>query len=266
MLSPARVTNSLKESRESALSLRTRIKPAKGFSHLFYLALNVSLPILAYILVRIDFVAIAIFLILLSKWRMFAVRPRYWIANIISNGVDIMVAISLVVFMASTTVVWWQLLWTLLYGLWLVWLKPRYDVLSVSAQAMIGQLLGLSLLYIKFGDSPIVALVTGTWLVTYLAARHYLTSFEETHGPLLAHVWAYFSASLAFVLAHWMLFYGTIAQIIVILTTIGYGVAALYYLDATERLPIKLERQMLAIMVAILLIVVVFSNWTGATL
>ncbi|MGH7156495.1 MAG: hypothetical protein ACREGG_00010 [Candidatus Saccharimonadales bacterium] len=247
-------------------ALPGRIKPTKGFSHVFYLALNGLLPLLAYILVRIDFVAIAIFLIFLSKWRMFAVRPRYWVANLISNGVDIMVAVSLVLFMASTSVAWWQLLWAILYGVWLIWLKPRYDVLSVSAQAMIGQLLGLSVLYIKFGDSSIVGLVAGTWLVTYLSARHFLTSFEENHGPLLAHIWAYFSASLAFILAHWLLFYGTIAQIIVILTTIGYGLAALYYLDATERLPRRLERQMLGIMVAILAIILVFSNWTGSTL
>jgi hypothetical protein len=246
--------------------LRGRLKPARGFSHLLYLALNGLLPILAYILVRIDFVVIAIFLIFLSKWRMFAVRPRYWITNLISNGIDIMVAISLVVFMASTTVVWWQLFWTLMYGGWLIWLKPRYDVLSVSAQAMIGQLLGLSLLYIKFGDSSITVLVAGTWLVTYLAARHYLTSFEEVHSALLAHIWAYFSASLAFILAHWLLFYGSIAQIIVILTTIGYGLAGLYYLDATERLPRNLQRQMLGIMGAILIVIVLFSNWTGSTL
>jgi hypothetical protein len=216
--------------------------------------------------VRIDFVAIAIFLIFLSKWRMFAVRPRYWVANLIANGVDIIVAVSLVVFMASTTAVWWQLFWTFLYGGWLIWLKPRYDVLSVSAQAMIGQLLGLSLLYLKFGDSSIIALVAGTWLVTYLAARHYLTSFEEVHSALLSHIWAYFSASLAFVLAHWLLFYGTVAQIIVILTTIGYALAALYYLDATERLPKTLQRQMLVIMGAILVVIVIFSNWTGSTL
>ncbi len=190
-------------------ALPGKIKPTKGFSHIFYQALNIGLPILAYILVRIDFVAIAIILILLSKWRMFAVRPRYWIANIISNGVDIMVAVSLVLFMATTSVVWWQLLWTILYMAWLIWLKPRYDVLSVSAQAMVGQLLGLSVLYLKFGDSSIVGLVAGTWLVTYLSARHYLTSFEENHGPLLAHIWAYFAASLAFILAHWLLFYGT---------------------------------------------------------
>lgn len=247
-------------------ALPAKIKPSRGFSHILYLGLNLLLPILAYVLVRIDFVAIAIFLILLSKWRMFAVRPRYWVANLIGNGVDIMVAVSLVLFMASTSVVWWQLFWTALYAGWLLWLKPRYDVLSVSGQAMVGQLLGLSLLYLKFGDSSIVALVAGTWLVTYLAARHYLTSFEEPHSALLAHIWAYFSASLAFILAHWLLFYGTIAQIIIILTTIGYGLAALYYLDATERLSALLKRQMLGIMLAILLIIVVFSNWTGSTL
>jgi hypothetical protein len=247
-------------------ALPARIKPSRGFSHIFYLGLNLLLPILAYVLVRIDFVSIAILLILLSKWRMFAVRPRYWMANLIGNGVDIMVAVSLVLFMATTSVVWWQLFWTALYGGWLLWLKPRYDVLSVSVQAMAGQLLGLSLLYLKFGDSSIVGLVAGTWLVTYLAARHYLTSFEEPHSALLAHIWAYFSASLAFILAHWLLFYGTIAQIIIILTTIGYGLAALDYLDATERLSGLLKRQMVGIMLAILLIIVVFSNWTGSTL
>ena len=247
-------------------SLPASIKPARGFSHIFYIALNGLLPILAYILVRIDFVGLAIALVILSKWRMFAVRPRYWIANLVSNGVDIMVAVSLILFMAGTSVAWWQLFWVLLYGLWLLWLKPRYDVLSVSAQAMVGQLLGLSLLYLRFGDSSIVTLVAGTWLVTYLAARHYLTSFEESHSPLLAHIWAYFSASLAFVLAHWLLFYGTLAQIIVILTTIGYGLAALYYLDATDRLNRDLQRQLVGIMLAILLVIVIFSNWSGATL
>jgi hypothetical protein len=125
------------------LRLPTKIKPAKGFSHSLYIAFNIALPVLAYILVRIDFVGLAILLVLLSKWRMFAVRPRYWIANVVQNGVDIMVAVSLIIFMASTTVGWWQLFWTAAYVGWLVWLKPRYDVLSVSAQAMVGQLLGL---------------------------------------------------------------------------------------------------------------------------
>ncbi len=243
----------------------SQIKPLKGFSHLIHVGLNILLPILAYILVRIDFVSLAILLVLLSKWRMFAVRPRYWLANVIANSIDIIVALSLVIFMSNTLVAWWQLLWMGLYIGWLVWLKPRSDVLSVSAQAMVGQLLGLSVLYLKFGDTSLVVIVAGTWLIAYLAARHFLTSFEEDYTTLLANVWAYFAASLAFILGHWLIFYGTIAQIIVILTTIGYGLAALYYLDATARLSAVLQRQLLAIMCAILVIIIVFSDWTGST-
>ncbi|MEX1995537.1 MAG: hypothetical protein WD887_02055 [Candidatus Saccharimonadales bacterium] len=245
--------------------LPAKIKPIRGFSHAIHIAFNVLLPVLAYVLVRIDFVFLAILLILLSKWRMFAVRPRYWTAHITANGVDIIVAIALVLFMANTSVQWWQLFWMGLYAAWLIWLKPRYDVLSVSAQAMIGQLLGLAVLYLKFGDTSLPLLVAGTWVVTYISARHFLTSFEETHTPLIAHVWAYFSASLAFVLGHWLLFFGSVAQIIMILTTVGYSLAALYYLDASDRLTKIMERQLLTIMGAILLVIVALSDWTGAT-
>lgn len=245
--------------------LKNKVKPLRGFPHLIHIGLTVLLPILAYVLVRIDFVGLAILLVFLAKWRMFAVRPRYWLANVTANGVDIIVGVALVLFMANTGSQWWQLFWTVAYGAWLIGLKPRSDVLSVSAQAMLGQLLGLGVLYLKFGDATLPALVAGTWAVAYIAARHFLTSFEEPHTALLAHVWAYFAASLSFVLGHWLLFYGSIAQIIIFLTVIGYGLAALYYLDATERLNASLERQLMAIMCAILLIVVVLSDWTGST-
>ncbi len=248
------------------LRIPHKIKPIQGFSHYFHLGFNVILPIAVYILVRISFVSVAIFLILLSKWRIFAVQPRYWLANVIASGIDLLVGISLVMFMASTSSGWLQFFWAIAYGAWLIQLKPRSDVLSVSAQAMIGQLLGLAVLYLKFGDAPLAILVAGTWGVAYLAARHFLTSFEEAHTALLAHVWAYFAASLAFVLGHWMLFYGSIAQIIVLLTTIGYTLAAFYYLDAKEKLTPSLKRQLMSIMISILAIVIVLSDWTGATI
>jgi hypothetical protein len=108
-------------------------------------------------------------------------------------------------------------------------------------------------------------LVAGTWVVAYIAARHFLTSFDEPLTALVAHVWAFFAASLAFILGHWLLFYGTVPQIIVILTTVGYCLGALYYLDATDRLNILLQRQLLIIMAAVLLVVIVLSDWTGAT-
>lgn len=246
--------------------LLNKIKPARGFSHLLHIVLNLLLPILAYVFVRIEFVSLAILLILLSKWRMFAVRLRYWMANLIANGVDILVGISFVMFMANTNEKWWQIIWVVLYALWLTRLKPRSDVLSVSAQAMIGQLLGLAMLYLKFGDAPLAALVAATWGITYLAARHFLTSFEEPHSALLAHIWAYFSASLAFILGHWLLFYGLVAQIIIFLTVIGYGMAAFYYLDAIDRLTPALKKQLLGMMVLIILIVILQSDWAGSTI
>ena len=246
--------------------LTKRIKPTKGFSHAAHIGLKALLPILAYILVKTNFVGLAIFLVILSKWRMFAVRPRYWMANIIANGVDITVAVALILFMASTASSWWQLFWAALYAGWLIWLKPRYDVLSVSAQAMTGQLLGLAVLYLKFGDASLLVLVAGTWVIAYSAARHFLTSFEEAYAPLLAHIWGYFAAGLAFILGHWLLFYGSIAQIIVIMTVVGYSLAAMYYLEATDKLNASLQRQLLSIMCAILIIVLALSDWSGSTI
>lgn len=210
--------------------------------------------------------SLAILLIFLSKWRMFAVKPRYWLANVVASGVDLIVSVALVLFMANTSSEWWQIFWVVLYGGWLIWLKPRSDVLSVSSQAMLGQLLGLAVLYLKFGDTSLAVLVGATWAITYLSARHFFSSFEERHVALLSHVWAYFSASLAFVLGHWLLFYSSVAQIIVLLTTVGYGLAALYYLNSSDRLTPSIRRQLVGVMSAIILIVVVLSDWTGSTI
>src|SRR3989344_5061693 len=126
----------------------SKAKPTRGFPHIFHIILTALLPITAYILVRIDFVSLAIALIFLSKWRMFAVRPRYWMANLIASGVDLMVSVALVLFMANTSVQWWQLFWTALFIGWIVYLKPPSRTLPVSIQAMVRQLLGLAVFFV----------------------------------------------------------------------------------------------------------------------
>src|SRR5689334_12973237 len=99
-------------------SLPDKIKPAKGYAHIIHIGLNILLPLMAYILVRIDFVGLAVLLVLLSKWRLVAVRPRYWLTNLIASSVDLVVGISLILFMANTSVDWWQIFWTLAYMGW----------------------------------------------------------------------------------------------------------------------------------------------------
>jgi len=57
------------------------------------------------------------------------------------------------------------------------------------------------------------------------------------------------------------LFYGLISQPTLILTTVGYGLAALYYFDHHNKLSVLLRRQFVFIMVAIIIVIITFSDW-----
>jgi len=241
--------------------LASKIKPKSGFSHVLHLGLTALLPILLYVLVRIEFVQLAAALVILSKWRMFAVRPRYWPANIRANAVDIMVGLSVVVFMSTTSVGLWQLVWAFAYGLWLVFLKPGSSVLLVSLQAVVAQLTALMALFLLWGDAPLIVLVAASWSVCYLCARHFFTNFDEPYNSLYSHVWGYFAAALVWVVGHWLLFYGVLAQPTLLLVVIGYGLAAIYYLEHTDRLTDMWRQQFIIMMVIIVAIVLTFSDW-----
>lgn len=247
-------------------ALPNKLKPTHGFSYFLHLGLVVLLPALLYVLVRIDFFQLAIILVLLSKWRMLAVRPRYWFANVRQNAVDIMIGVSAVIFMASSSdSANVPLFWALMYGLWLIFIKPGSSVLMVSIQAILAQFATLTALFMAWVDAPLLGLVLGTWAICYLAARHYFTSFDEPHSALYAHTWGYFSAALVWVLGHWLLFYGFLAQPALLLTVLGFGLGALYYLEESDRLSVLLRRQFVFIMIAIVVVVLVFSDWGDKT-
>jgi len=243
--------------------LVTKLKPASGVSYFLHLGLLVLLPIVVFVLVRTQFVQLALIIVLLSKWRMFAVRPRFWPAIVRANAVDIIVGLSIVLFMNHAGTAWLQLLWAAVYGAWLIYVKPASGITMTSLQAMIGQLLGLSAIYLTWSAAPLAGLVAATGLICYLAARHFFDSFDEAYSRLLAYLWAYFGAALAWLLGHWLLFYahGIIAQPTLILSILGYGLAALYYFDHADRLSVMLRRQFIFIIVAILFVVLTFSDW-----
>ena len=238
--------------------LIAKIKPASGFSRLAHVGLNVLLALLVFVLVRIDFVQLALAIILLSKWRMFAVRPRFWPANIRANSVDIIVSVSILLFMvhnASTS--WLQLALTVAYVLWLLVIKPASSALLVSVQAMTGLLFGMTALFLGWGDGALTWLVLSSAVIAYLAARHFLDAFDEPYAKLLSYLWAYFAAAVTWVLCHWLLFYGFLAQPTLLLTALGYGLAALYYLDHNDRLSRLAQVEIIVTTFAIVLAVMV---------
>jgi hypothetical protein len=242
--------------------LVSKIKPAVGFAHLAHIALSALLPIAVYIFVRIELAQVALMIILLSKWRMLAVQPRFWWAHIRANAVDIVVGLSILAFMVSVQAITWQLIWMGVYILWLLFLKPKNDTLSVSLQAATGHVFGLSALFIVWSDASLLALVLGTWFITYISARHFFTNFEEPYTALFAHFWGYFSAAMTWILGHYLLFYNTLSQPTLLLTIIGYGLAALYYLNHKDRLTDLVRREFVFMIVAIVLIILISADWT----
>jgi hypothetical protein len=241
--------------------LRTRIKPKRGVANILHIGLNILLPVLAFMLVRITFVPLAIALVICSKWRMFAVKPRYWLANIRSNAIDIIVGVSLITFMAHAPSQAWQVVWAATYAAWLIFIKPRSTAFWVSIQAMAGQLLGLTAIYMTWGRAPLLSLVVVTWGVCYLAGRHFFSSYDEPLTALLSQLWGYFGAALTWVLGHWLLYYGAMAQPVLFLSVIGFGLAILYYLETNDRLSVLVRRQIILIMTAVIFVLIIFSDW-----
>jgi phosphate/sulfate permease len=149
----------------------------------------------------------------------------------------------------------------MLYAAWLVVLKPATSTALVAAQALLAQLAGLMALFLVWADGPLAGLIFITAVICYVSARHFFDNFDEPYAKLLSFLWAYFGAALMWILGHWLLFYGLIAQPTLILSMVGYGLAALYYLDHTDRLSSGVRRQFIFIIVAVLIIILTFSDW-----
>ncbi len=182
-------------------------------SELVYIGLNVGLAIAVLIIVRtVESPLPAFILVLISKWRVFAVRPRYWLANIQANFVDFIVSISTVVLLYGVGTIGsqgllLQIALTILYVAWLIYLKPRSSKRSVVAQAWTAVIVGTTALFISSYNWPIELLIMGLAVVGYVAARHALTQYEEDHLQFLSLLNALIMAQLGWVLYHWVIAY-----------------------------------------------------------
>ncbi len=244
--------------------LLNRVRPTSGFAHMAHIALVAFMPVLVLALVYLDLAWLALTIILLSKWRIFAVKPRFWWANIRANGVDLLVSLAVLAFMLQTDSFLWRLIWTGVHILWLTAIRPHAGALMVGVQALIGFVFGLGAIFLIGDESHAFFLVLATGMVCYLAAHHFFDAFDERYTKLLSFIWAFFGAGLVWVLSHWLIYYpstGVISQPMLLLITIGYGLAALYYLDHKQRLSVLVRNQIIFITVAITALIIIFSDW-----
>jgi len=193
------------------------VRKRSFLSELIYTILNIALAVAVLLIVRYtDAVWFAIVLVLLSKWRVFAVRPRFWWANFRSNMVDFIVSISIVIHLyavntaaiGDTTKLFLMIGLTVAYIVWLLFIKPRSKRAYMAVQAGLAVFLGMSALFMISYNWPVSVVVLGAWLVGYSAARHILGSYDdETHGLFLGLAWGLVTAEIAWVAYHWAIAY-----------------------------------------------------------
>lgn len=177
---------------------------------------------------------LAYLVVILSKWRIFAVRPRFWLANLRTNTVDMLVGLSVVtmIWQASGSLLV-QVLLAVLYAAWLIILKPRSRRSLVLAQAAIAQFLALTALFSVAHNVDVVFIVLTCWLIGYVVAYHEMSAYEETETTLLSIVWGFVVAEMGWIGYHWTVAYQLsgdllVPQIAIIVGVIGYIVRASY--------------------------------------
>jgi len=248
------------------LSKVSAVRSNARTAHAVHYVMSALLPIVLFVLVYFDFGWVAIGLTLLSKWRIFTVKLRHWPILFRANAVDVFFALSSVLFMINVSSLQFRLLWLGVFILWQVALKPLSSKLGVGLQSLIAQGVALSALFYNFADASLIVLVFSVWSITYLSARHFLAVFDESMSRGTAYLWALFSAAIAWVLSHWLIYYGPVAQPVLLISSIGYGASMMYFLEHTGRLSKAIQRQTISIMVILVLVIIIFSDWSDITI
>lgn len=215
------------------------IKRRSFLSEVIYVGLNVGLAVALMVLVKVTgSIWLALVLVLVSKWRIFAVRPQFWIANMQANLVSMIVSVSYVVFLyitnlmniSSLQILTLQIVLVVLDICWLLLLKPQSKRVFVVAQAGVALFVGISAIYsMSYGwiATPVVALV---WLVGFATARHALGSYDdEDHILLLSLAWGLVVAEIGWLAYHWAIAYRVpiiasllIPQVSIVIICLGF--------------------------------------------
>lgn len=244
-------------------------KPGFDTGDILHIGVNIIFVGILYAMVtQWQLSLLAAFLILLSKWRVLAVQPRFWLPNIKANLVDIIVGISTIVLINQAYHSWLALMWALLYVAWLLFLKPKEHDVLVGIQAFWAQLLGIQAIFMVSNFVRIPLLVCASvWLVAWAAARHFFSNYEEPHYRSLGLIWGFLMTQLAWVSLHWLQYYiifgmriSVTAIIIAIISVCGGSIYHASKQDTLQR-GVLLENMLFA--GALLAVVVATASWSA---
>lgn len=214
------------------------VKQKTVFNEIIYYSLNLGLVILLFTLSQtIHSPVVAIVLVLLSKWRVFAVRPRYWWTNIQASAVDTIVGLGVVVLMYLPGVALiTQISVAIAYALWLVVLKPQTKPWQMALQSFAAIFIGVTALYSISYSWPVSLVVGVMFVIGYSAARHILYAHEEEQITLISMIWGLFFAEIGWLAYYWSFGYGLpgatsvkLPQVTIITILMSFLAERIYY-------------------------------------
>jgi hypothetical protein len=214
-------------------------------SEVVYILLNVGLAVGVLALVRLfpDLPVLAYLFVILSKWRVLAVRPRFWWDNFQANFLDLLLGVSVVTMLWQAREVFvLQLIIASLYGVWLIVIKPMTTRLAMQTQAAIAQFVAITALLSTSFAWPSWSVVLGMWVIGYVSARHTLVAYEEDDVTFLSLIWGLIVAELGWVAYHWTIAYSfgssesifKIPQLAITIALLGYLVGHSYSVFKTK--------------------------------
>lgn len=169
---------------------------------------------------------LGIILVLVSKWRVFAVRKRYLLLSLKSNLVDLIVGLSVVIlaYYAGGALLPVHFILMIFYVAWLVAIKPLSSENATLAQSLVAVFLGISATTIMTANLNVIFSVLLAFLIGYAASRHVLVQSSSKDFTLTTLVCGVFFAEIAFLCHSWAIIYTfgstgiRIPQVAIILT------------------------------------------------
>ena len=172
---------------------------------------------------------LGILLVLVSKWRIFAVRRRYIWVNLKSNLVDLIVGLSIVLlsYYAGSSLLLVDFILMAVYVVWLLVIKPLSTETANLAQALIAVFLGISAVTIMSVNLNIIIYIALVFMIGYAASRHVLAQSSKDF-TLTTLVCGLVFAEVAWLCNSWGIVYTfgntgiRIPQVAIILTVFAF--------------------------------------------
>ena len=212
-------------------------KSRNALSSLLHIILNAALGIGSVLItMATSSPIIGLLFVVLSKWRMFAVRPRYWLLNLKSNLVDLIVGTSFVLisycsgpfFMPIHAIV------MVLYSIWLIFLKPRSTKFAANFQSLWAIFFGTTALTLMTASANSALMVIGCFVIGYAAARHVLVQGDDKDYNVIIIAAGIIAAEIAWLCHSWLIVYSfsntgaIIPQLSIILSVCAYAFGYAY--------------------------------------